>query len=76
MLKRLSNQGKSVNYRKLYFKRDAGLKFDFRGYNSLKEIFRDIYYNKFSTKKAENMQNEFNAVLTALKIKDQKNLNK
>ena len=50
VLNTLSSQEKSINYKKLYFKRDASLKFDFRDYTSLKEIFRDIYYNKFALK--------------------------
>ena len=48
VLNTLSNQEKRVNYRELYIERDAGLKFDFRDYKSLKEIFRDIYNNNFS----------------------------
>ena len=59
------SQEKSINYRKLYFEKDAGLKFDSRDYKSLKEIFRNIYYNKFSKEEAENMQNEFNGVRIA-----------
>ena len=35
-------------------------------YKSLKELFKDIYYKKFSIKEAESIQEEFNAVLTAL----------
>ena len=48
VLNTLSNQEKRVNYRELYIERDAGLKFDFGDYKSLKEIFRDIYNNNFS----------------------------
>ena len=48
------------------FKRDRNLEFDFRDYKSLKEFFKDIYYKKFSIKEAESIQEEFNAVLTAL----------
>ena len=73
----LSNQEKSVNYKKLNFKRDKNnLEFDFRDYNSLKELFKDIYYKKLSIENAESMPDEFNAALFALKnYNPKKNLN-
>ena len=61
------------------FKRDRNLEFDFRDYKSLKEFFKDIYYKKFSIKEAESIQEEFNAVLTALekyKPRDSEHKNK
>ena len=66
MLIALGDQEKSIKYKNLYFSRDRTLGYDFRDYKSLKEIFRDIYYNSFSIQEAENMQSEFTATLTAL----------
>ena len=56
-----------MNYKRLSFKRDKNLIFDFRGYRSLEELFRDIYYNKFTIEGAERLHNEFNTVRGALK---------
>ena len=36
--------------------RDKNLVFDFRDYSFLKELFRDIYYKKFTIKEAERVQ--------------------
>ena len=66
MLIKRNNQQKIIDYKKLYFRRDKNLEFDFRDYKSFKKIFRDIYYNKFSIEEAENTQEKFNAVLAAL----------
>ena len=71
----LSNQEKSINYKKLSFKRDKNLVFDFRDYTSSGELFRDIYYKKFTIKETERVQDEFNAALNALKKHNPKNLN-
>ena len=51
----LSNQEKSINYKKLSFKRDKNLVFDFRDYTSSGELFRDIYYKKFTIKETERV---------------------
>ena len=40
MLNQLNNQEKGINYKRLNFKRDKNLEFDFRGYRSLKEFLR------------------------------------
>ena len=63
----LSNQEKSIDYKRLNFKRDKKLEFDFRDYKPLKELFKEIYHKKFSREEAESTQEEFNAVLGALK---------
>ena len=63
----LSNQEKSINCKRLSFKRDKILVFDFREYSSLKELSRDIYYRKFTIKESERVQDKFKAVLNALK---------
>ena len=57
---------KSINYETLNFKRDKKLEFDFRDYKSLKELFKEIYYWKLSIDRAEDLQNEFSDLLTAL----------
>ena len=59
-------QEKSIDYKRLSFKRDKNLESDFRDYKSLKEFFKDTYYKKFSTKEAESIQEEFNAIINAL----------
>ena len=43
MLMKLINQEKSINYRRLNFKRDKNLEFDFKDYKNLREFFKDIY---------------------------------
>ena len=40
---KLINQEKSINYRRLNFKRDKNLEFDFKDYKNLREFFKDIY---------------------------------
>ena len=40
VLTNLSNQEKIINYKKLSFKRDRNLDFDFRSYGSLKELLK------------------------------------
>ena len=40
--------------------------FDFREYNSSKELFKAIYYRNIKKEVAERKQNEFMAVLDAL----------
>ena len=58
----------------LRFKRANNLVFGFRDYRSLKELFRDIYYKKFTIEEAERVKQEFNAVLGALKEKQLKKI--
>ena len=63
----ISNQQKNIDYKRLSFRRNKNLEFDFSGYNSLKELFKGIYYKKLSIEKAEGIQEEFNVVLSTLK---------
>ena len=42
-----------INYKRLSSKRDKYLEFDFRYYIPLRELFRDIYYKKFTIEEAE-----------------------
>ena len=66
ILIKLNAKEETIDYKRLSFKRDKNLEFDFRDHKLLKEFFKDIYYKKFSTEEAEIIQEEFNVVLTAL----------
>ena len=66
VLPKLSNQEKSIEYKKFSFKRDKNLDFDFRDYRSLKELFKGIYYRNLSIDEAEKIQDEYEVQLTAL----------
>ena len=66
MLKKLNNQEKLINYKKLYFKGGNNLDYDFSEYKSLKELFKAIYYRNIRIEKAERIQDEFNGVYGAL----------
>ena len=59
-------QKQCINYKRLNLKRDKNLDFDFRGYKSLEEFFKEMYYWKLSIDRAEDIQKEFASVLTAL----------
>ena len=48
MLIKLNNQEKGVNCKRLSFKRDKNLGFDFRVYNGFKEFFNSICYQSIS----------------------------
>ena len=67
MLTKLDNKEKTINYKKLSFRRDKNLKIDFRDYRSLKELFKEIYYRKISIDRAEDKQKEYSILLDALK---------
>ena len=54
----LSSQEKYIDYKRLIFKRDKNLEFDFIDYKSLKELFKDIYYKKFSIENVESIQDQ------------------
>ena len=41
----ISNLEKSIDYKRLNFKRDKNLEFDFRDYRTLRELFKNIYFN-------------------------------
>ena len=48
ILKKLSNQEKIINYKKLYLKGGNNLEYDFTDYKSLLEVFKGIYYRKIT----------------------------
>ena len=66
ILKKLSNQEKIINYRKLYFKGGNNSEYDFTGYRSLLEFFNAIYYRNISIEEAEAIQEEFDDTHGAL----------
>ena len=43
MLKKLNNQEKLINYKKLNFRGGSNADYDFSEYRSLKELFKAIY---------------------------------
>ena len=71
---KLSNLDKSINYKKLMFKRDQNLILDFTDYKSLKEFFKEIYYRKILIDRAEDIRKEFNNVLQVLQRYSPRNL--
>ena len=68
ILKKLSNQEKIINYRKLYFKGGNKVEYDFTEYRPLLEFFKAIYYRNISIEEAEAIQDELNGVYGALEI--------
>ena len=66
MLNKLNNQEKSINYKRLNFKRDKNLEFDLRDNKPLKELFKGIYYWKLLIDRAGDIKKEFACALTAL----------
>ena len=53
MLAKLSNQDKLIKYKWLTFEGSGKNKFDFRHYDSLKELFKSLCYKKLSIEDAE-----------------------
>ena len=66
VLVKLSNQEKIIDYKKLSFKREKKLSFDFRGYRSLKELSEAIDYRNLSIDKTDRIQDEYEAQFAAL----------
>ena len=67
MLGKLNNQEKPIDYRKLNFTRGNKVDYGFSEYRLLKELFNAIYYRNITIEKAERIQEEFNAIIDALK---------
>ena len=74
MLEKLNNQEKLVNYQKLYLKGGNNAEYDFIDHRSLKEFCKAIYYTKVTIEEAEAIQEEFDAVIGALKINKPKKI--
>ena len=66
LLEEIKTIQKNVNYRKLKIKGNMK-NYDFSDYRTFKELFRDLYYRKFTIDEAESKQDEFNALLHVLK---------
>ena len=66
VLIKLNNQEKIIDYKKLDFRRDKDLKFEFSDYRSLEELIKAIYYRNISIDRAERTQDEYDALLNAL----------
>ena len=67
MLEKLNNREKLINYRKLNFTGGNKVDYDFSEYRLLKELFKAIYYRNITIERAERIQEEFNAIIDALK---------
>ena len=68
ILAKVTNQEKLIQYKCLYFKPSGVNEFDFREYDSLKEVFLNsaIYYRNLKIEDAEGKQHEFLAIFNAL----------
>ena len=75
MLKKLNNQEKLINYRKLNFTGCNKVDYDFSEYRSLRELLEAIYNRNVTIEKAESIQEDFDALIGALKNFNQKNKN-
>ena len=58
---------KNVDYRKLKITGGNNVDYDFSDYKTFKELFRDLYYKKTTIDEVERKQDEFSAVIGALK---------
>ena len=66
ILKKLNNQEKLINYRKLNFTGGNKTDYDFSDYRSLEELFKAIYCRNITIEEAEGIQGEVNATIDAL----------
>ena len=66
MLVKLTNQEKRIRYKWFYFKSSNANEFDFREYNSLKGLFKAIYYRNLKVEDTERKKDEFMVALDAL----------
>ena len=58
---------KDVDYRKLKIKGGNNIDYDFSDYKTFKELFRDLYYKETTIDETKKKQDEFSAVISALK---------
>ena len=59
MLAKLGNKEKLIKYKWIYFRASNVNEFDFREYNSLKELFKATYYRSLKIEDAERKQDGF-----------------
>ena len=63
MLRKLNNQEKFINYKKLSFRGGNNEDYDFTNFSSLRELFRTIYYGEMLMPGAEREQNNYDNIL-------------
>ena len=63
MLRKLNNQEKFINYKKLSFRGGNNKDYDFTNFSSLRELFRTIYYGEMLMPGAEREQNNYDNIL-------------
>ena len=68
LINEIKNLQKNVDYRKLKFRGGNNDDYDFSDYKTFKELFRDLYYRKFTIDDAKSKQDKFSTVLTHIKI--------
>ena len=68
MLKKLNNQGKLINYKKLGFRGGNNKDYDFTNFISLRELFRAIHYGDILIPRAYREQDDFDKRYELLKI--------
>ena len=66
LIEEIRSMQEDANYKKLKFTDGNSFTHDFSDYKTFKELFGDIYYRNTSTDKAEQRQDEFDAVFNAL----------
>ena len=66
-LEKLNNQEKLIYYKKLYLKGGNKVDYDFTNVNSLRGLFRTIYYRGILISGAEREQNNFDDIIRILK---------
>ena len=67
LIEEIKNIQKDVDYRKLKIRGGNNVDYDFSDYKTFKELFRDLYYKETTIDDVERKQNEFSAVIAALK---------
>ena len=68
ILKKLNNQEKLVNYRKLGFRGGNNKDYDFTNFSSLRELFRETYYGEILIWAVEREQDNFDDMIEILKV--------
>ena len=63
MLRKLNNQEKFINLKKLSFRGGNNKDYDFTNFSSLRELFRTIYYGEMLMPGAEREQNNYDNIL-------------
>ena len=72
--KKLNNQEKLINYKKLYFKRGDKVDYDFTNFSFLREFFIAIYYREIFIPGAEREQGNFDDIIKILEAINQEKI--